>query len=462
MRELYEAIGQGHVFRFWTHCTDAERCALLDDLDAIDIDELRAGLEMLASPSLGGSVDASAVSVVEPMALARLPRNGAEREGGESALARGAVAAVTVAGGQGTRLGFDGPKGLLPVGPVSGACLFQVFADAIARSAWRYGVLIPWYIMTSDATDDATRAAFREQAYFGLEPGQVRIFKQGRMPVLSPDGRMLMADRHRVAMSPDGHGGLVAGLLRCGGLGQMRAEGVEYLSVFQVDNPLVRCVDPVFIGAHVSAGAEISCKVVKKRDDGEGLGNLCMDSGRVRCIEYSDLPDSLASLRNAGGARLFDAGGISVYVMSVAFAERVANAKLPWHTARKRVPYVDVDTGARVCPASPNGIKLERFLFDVLPLAGPGRALVCETERAEEFSAVKNAEGADSPATCRRDMIARAAAWLERCGVSVPRGRDGQPDAVLEISPRFADSAEDLAGRVQALRVERGARVLLR
>lgn len=465
-RPALERAGQVHLLAFWEQLSPAQRRELLDDLEQIDFEACAHLAETMVRrrPRLDAPARLEPVPVL-PAAPGpgEAERYARARERGAEAIAAGQVAAFTVAGGQGTRLGFPGPKGAFPITPVRGAPLFQVFAEQLHGTRRRYGRLPRWYIMTSPLNHEPTVQFFEEHDHFGLPADEVVFFPQGQMPAFLPDGRIALSERHRVALGPDGHGGSLSALARRGALQDMRGRGIEYISYFQVDNPLVRAIDPLFIGLHIESGSEMSSKAVTKAHDLERVGNFCLADGALTVIEYSDMPEALATARRRDGARRFDAGSIAIHVISRAFVERLTQAngqaELPWHRAEKKLPVLD-DRGERLDPQAPNVIKLEMFVFDAIPLARD--PLVLYTERAEEFSPVKNAEGDDSPATARRDLIRRAARWLEACGVSVPRRPDGEPDATLEISPAFALDAEDLRAQLTARpAVAPGATVLL-
>jgi UDP-N-acetylglucosamine/UDP-N-acetylgalactosamine diphosphorylase len=384
----------------------------------------------------------------------------ARKRGGEL-LRAGKVAAFLVAGGQGTRLGYDGPKGEFPVTPIKNKPLFQVFAEQLWAYSRDSGRAIPWYIMTSDANDAQTRAFFKQNNYWGLNPQDVFIFQQGMMPAFAMDGRVLLAEKDSLALSPDGHGGSLRALHRSGALADMRKRGVEHLSYFQVDNPLVHVIDALFLGLHDLTGSEMSSKTISKAGPLEKVGNFVQADGAVQVIEYSDLPEELAKQTNPNGSLRFNEGSIAIHALRVSFVERLnagGNLSLPWHRAEKKVPYVD-DNGNHVKPEKPNAVKLEQFVFDAIPLAK--NAIVYTTDRAEEFSPVKNAEGVDSPATSKRDQIRRAARWLGAAGVKVPM-KGAEPDATLEISPLYATSAEQLRQRRPAVgTIDPGATVYL-
>jgi len=446
--ERLRRFGQEHLLRFWPELSSQQRAALIEDLKQIPFEQLRGLIEthVRNRPSIvvPGSIAPAPFFPAKPdIHLAGRYADAIRR--GEWLIRQNKVAALTVAGGQGTRLGFEGPKGAYPIAPVTNKCLFQLFAEFIRGTRARYGSQTRWYIMTSPTNDAETRAFFDAHGYFGLPREDVVFFTQGQMPALSPDGKILLDQKHRVALSPDGHGGTLRALAGSGALRDMAERGIEYISYFQVDNPLVKPIDPLFIGLHDMTGSEMSSKTVTKVDDFERVGNFVVADGKLMVIEYSDLPEELAVARNGDGSRKFDLGSIAIHVLSRRFVERLtADADafaLPWHRADKRVPYVD-EGGQRISPDRPNAVKLETFIFDAIPLAG--NPIVLQTVRAEEFSPVKNASGVDSAATSRRDMIRRAAAWLERCGYDVPRRPDGEPDATIEISPLLALDAAHL------------------
>lgn len=390
----------------------------------------------------------------------------AAQTAGEGLIRRGKVGAFVVAGGQGSRLGYEGPKGCFPAGAVTGRPLFQVFADNLLGAKDRYGVDVPWYIMTSPLNHKATVEFFEANRFFGLRREDVMFLPQGVMPSLDiASGNVLLASKGEVATNPDGHGGCVRALEKSGALDDMRARGLEHLSYFQVDNPIVRVLDPVFIGLHAGAhdsSGEMSSKMVVKASPDEKVGVFCAAGGRTRVLEYSDLPAALQQARNPDGSLRFAAGSIAIHVLSVEFIGRLARDPrfaLPYHRAEKKVPCINPATGAPVTPTANNAVKLERFVFDALELCRA--SVVVETDRTEEFAPIKNAAGADSPDSCRRVQTARAARWLEARGVAVPRASDGSPDCVLEISPRTATCAEELAAARLPRAIERGQRLAI-
>jgi UDP-N-acetylglucosamine/UDP-N-acetylgalactosamine diphosphorylase len=448
-RRKLTSIRQQNVVRFFDKLTSEGKGKLLRQIESLDLDYLA----QLADEYVKRKPAAELAHAIEPVrayprkadaAREQLYKDAENR--GRQLLREGKVAAFLVAGGQGTRLGYDGPKGEYAVTPIKKKPLFQVFAEQLLAWSRDSGRPIPWYIMTSDVNDAPTRAFFEKHGNFGYEPKNILFFQQGMMPAFAMNGELLLAEKDSLALSPDGHGGSLGALKKSGALADMRSRGIEHLSYFQVDNPLAYCIDPLFLGLHDLTGSEMSSKTIPKAHALEKVGNFCVADGVVQVIEYSDLPDSLAQQTNADGSLRFNAGSIAIHALRVSFVERLnagGHLRLPWHRAEKKVPYVDA-SGELVKPEKPNAIKLEQFVFDAIPLAR--NAIVYETDRAEEFSPVKNAEGADSPATSRRDQIRRAARWLEAAGAKVPR-KDGEPEAVLEISPLLATTEGQLRER---------------
>ena len=462
-RTSLSGAGQEHVLRFADRLDDAGKAKLAGQIESLDLPLI----QQLANDYVRNKPALRLPSDIQPVApYPRVPDPDHRRlyadakARGQQLLREGKVAAFLVAGGQGTRLGYDGPKGEYPVTPVKSKPLFQTFAEQLLAHSRDSGKSIPWYIMTSDANDAATRAFFKHNAFFGYPPGDVLFFQQGMMPAFDMDGRMLLGATDSLALSPDGHGGSLRALRRSGALDDMKRRGVEHLSYFQVDNPLVHVIDPLFLGLHDLTGSEMSSKTVPKADALEKVGNFVVADGAVQVIEYSDLPESLARKTADDGSLAFNAGSIAIHALRRSFIERLTSGgslQLPWHRAEKKVPYVN-DAGEPVKPDKPNAVKLEQFVFDAIPLAA--NAIVYTTDRAEEFSPVKNAEGTDSPATCRRDQIRRAARWLKEAGVEVPT-KAGEPDAVLEIDPLYATSDEQLKERSPKLKVRNGAVIYL-
>lgn len=457
--ELVERLaqhGQEHLLQGWETLDPSQRARLESELRGLDLPLIDELVRSLVHGPAEADFDPSRVRPVE---VRRLPRTDGERarrrratERGEEMLRAGEVGVILVAGGQGTRLGFDGPKGTYPIGPVSGASLFQIHAEKIVALGRRSGRPIPLYVMTSPENHEATCRFFREHDNFGLD--HVRLFPQGTMPAVDRgSGRVLRSNWDRLALSPDGHGGTLRALAARGRSGEpscldeLRDRGIRTLFYFQVDNPMVRIAEPTFLGYHRQAEADVSFKVVEKIEPEERVGVVVEVDGIPRVIEYSDLPPSLAEPREPDGSLSLWAGSIAIHVFEREFIERVVTggAHLPYHRAFKKVPFLGAD-GSIVAPDEPNGVKFETFIFDTLPMAR--RYAIVETDRTIEFEPLKNASGADSPETVRQRMTNLFGGWLEAAGVKVPRRPDGGIPFSLEISPLYALDAAELKARV--------------
>ncbi|MEL6739052.1 MAG: UDPGP type 1 family protein [Planctomycetota bacterium] len=470
LRDQLQQIGQEHLLAFEDRLSGDEREALRAQLTSIELAIVPELVERYVrrdeAHELPSDLAPAPYYPSDPASETRPWDTAAMRASGESLIAAGNVACFTVAGGQGSRLGFEGPKGCYPTGCISSKPLFEIFAEGILASQNRYGARIPWYIMTSPLNHEATVAFFREHDHFGLNAGDVMFFEQGVLPSFDKQtGKMLLAEPGLVATNPDGHGGSVRALKVSGALDDMKARGVTQISYFQVDNPHVKVVDPVFLGLHASApdsSGEVSSKMLSKAAWDEKVGVFCRDGARTTVIEYSDMPDELAQAQHPGGALRFNAGSIAIHVLSVAFVDKLASDpafQLPYHRAIKKVAHVDINSGNKVEPSEPNAVKLERFVFDALPLAEG--SIVYETDRVEEFAPVKNKTGTDSIETSKALQTERAARWLEACGTTVPRTSDGAVDAVIEISALTALDPEQLKASGPPESIEPGSSVTL-
>ncbi len=464
-------INQSHLLRFESGLSDAQRASLLAQIGSFDLPAIPALVERYVTAKSDCSIDESTLAPASYYPHdAALPVRPWDRERfrdiGIDLIAGGKVAAFTVAGGQGSRLGYDGPKGCFPANPISGKPLFEVFAEWVraAQTKWCTGKPLYWYIMTSPLNHDATTAFFCQHNHFGLDVEQVMFFQQGTLPSFDKDsGRILMADKHTVATNPDGHGGSLNALHKSGALDHMQERGVEHISYVQVDNPLARVFDPVFVGLHARAedsSAQMSSKMVAKSDPAEKVGIFASAGGKTQVIEYSDLPSHLSEQRDADGSLAYCGGSIAIHVIAVEFVRKIASDPafaLPLHRAEKKVACIDPDSGALINPASPNAVKLEAFVFDALSMCDS--SIVYETSRTDEFAPIKNAEGSDSPASSAQLQTRRVGAWLDAIGVTLPRKPDGSPDCEIELSPLTAIEAEDLRTATLPEAIEPGARL---
>jgi len=454
VKKLLYKHNQSHLLAFWEQLDEAQRQNLLEQIQQLDFTKIDDWVENLVKnpPS-----DQIISDLLPAMSYRHEPTNTEQRrkydnavEQGKQLISAGKVAAFVVAGGQATRLDFEGPKGNFPISPVKNKTLFQIFAETIAAVSQKYQTPCPWYIMTSPLNYAETVEIFRSNHYYGLKKKDVFIFQQGTLPNFSLDGKILLADKATIACSPDGHGGCINALYRSGALEDMKRRGVELISYWQIDNPLVNIFDPLFIGLHAIDEAEMSSKAVIKAEPREKVGNFCLIDGKVTVIEYSDLPDELAEKKDPDGYLTFQLGSIAIHIISRTFVEKLNadGCSLPLHRARKKIPHID-QQGNHVEPDQANGIKLESFIFDALPLAS--KSIILETLRSEEFAPTKNATGVDSVESTRQMMIDRSAAWLESAGIAIPKKPDGSVDCMIEIAPSFALEKDDIKAKLNQI-----------
>ena len=458
LRESIARADQEHLLRFWDTLEASARDRLAGQLAAIDWDmlgELRrlgrsSGPEIVAGAAAGLATDLVRATTPPCHHLGGDSANRAAAAG-RAGLEAGHFGAVLVAGGQGSRLGCNGPKGVVSVGSLSGATLFDLLLGRLRGIARRYGRPLPLAIMTSSATDADTRAWLADHNHGGLDPDHVLVFRQRDLPAVDDvDGNLLLDAPDHIAMAPDGHGGMLPALVAAGGLEWFANRGCRHVTTFQVDNPLSMPLHPEFLGHHLLRDAEFSTQVVHKREPGERVGVVASDGQRTFVVEYSDLPAALAAERGPGDRLRFHAGSIAVHAFALDFLRRAAAAPdpLPLHVAHKAVPFLDA-SGARVNPRTPNAVKFERFIFDLMPLA----RCVClvEIDPAEGFAPLKNppGAGADTLAHVQAALDAHARRLLHRAGVVVPAG------VGVELAPWILDEADLAAVLAPGSRIER-------
>ncbi len=439
IRALLEKNGQREMLQMLEHLAEKERDLLFPQLQKLDWKRLECLRAILHNPPPRKSF-----ADIQPAPVKQLPRSNEDREAdrraaeaGRDLLRNDRAAALTVAGGQGTRLGYDGPKGAYPITPINRKSLFQYLGEKILAARSFYGCRMPWLIMTSPANDGATKDFFEENSFFALGRDTVHFFSQNVNPILGPDGNLVLDENGGLLLGPDGHGGVFEALKSSGLTDKLMREDFDLISYFQVDNPLVSPADERFLGHHIMQKADFSCKVAAKRDPFEGLGAAVLDNGRPAIVEYIDLPEERAVEKNDSGELKYRFGSIAIHIVNTAFADRMASTSnaLPWHVAEKKY---------RV--RRPEGLKetrcykFEKFVFDCLAHAD-GCAFV-EVERRSEFAPVKNAEGKDSPRECVHMLQAQWKQILNRLGIdlSSPSGED----VTVEISPLISCNASEL------------------
>ena len=447
--QLLQKHNQQHLFTFYNQLDKNSQNKLLKQIEDLNFKSLNEKIgryvKNVFPVELPAKIEPAGVYPAFPRSAEQKKKYEKAKQLGANLISKGKVAAFIVAGGQGTRLCFDGPKGDFPISPVKNKTLFQLFAEMIKAAGIKYGFKPKWYIMTSPLNFEQTRKILKDNNFYGLNAKDIFIFQQGAEVNLSTDGKILLAQKDTPAASPDGHGGSLKALYKSGAIADMRKAGIEYISYFQVDNPLINIFDPLFIGLHAMDKAEMSSKALTKAQPFEKVGNFCLVDGKVTVIEYSDLPKKLTIKKNADGSLVFSLGNTAIHIISRNFVERlnVKGFALPYHRAIKKIPYVNLQKSRIIKPRKENGIKLETFVFDALPLAK--KSIILETIRSQEFAPVKNKSGTDSPKVARRMMIARAADWLREAGVKIPRKSDGSAGCKIEMAPSFAICKEDIA-----------------
>lgn len=325
-------------------------------------------------------------------------RRGELEQAGLEALRAGKVGAILLAGGQGTRLGFDKAKGMYNIGETRTLYIFEQLIENLKKVTAQAGVWVPLYIMTSEKNDSDTRAFFREHDFFGYDPAYVQFFVQEMAPAVDFEGNLLLEAPDSLAMSPNGNGGWFQSMLAAGLEQDLRGKGIEWLNVFAVDNVLQQIADPVFVGATLLSGCVCGAKVVRKCDPYERVGALCLEDGHPSIVEYYELTPEMAEARDEKGTLLYGFGVILNYLFRVDRLMDITGRKLPVHVVEKKVPYLD-EGGNLVKPAEPNAYKFETLILDMVYMMD--NCLSFEVEREREFAPVKNAAGVDSVESAR-------------------------------------------------------------
>lgn len=410
LKHKYEKAGQGHVFAFYDELDTAGKAHLYEQLSGFDPEQINELANKVLHPAKQEA--ANGASSIEPLPASAtssvLDSNEEDLkkwyEQGLDLVAENKVAVLLMAGGQGTRLGSSAPKGCYDIGLPSHKSLFQLQAERIwkieqlaAKKHGKSSVVVPWYVMTSGPTRGPTESFFKEHKFFGLSLENVFIFEQGVLPCISNDGKILMESKSKVAVAPDGNGGIYQALIKSGAVSDMKKRGIEHIHAYGVDNCLVRVADPTFIGFSASKKVEIGTKVVRKRNAKESVGLIIEKNGKPDVIEYSEIDAASAEAKDAKNPEIlkFRAANIVNHYYSFHFLESIPQwaHRLPHHVAKKKIPCVSTETGEPIKPEKPNGIKLEQFIFDCFPFLEMSQFACMEVRREDEFSPLKNARG---------------------------------------------------------------------
>ena len=451
LAEKLDRLNQSHLLQFWNALNLEQQKSLEAQVLEIDFELIARLHEQFGKNQQWAELAQRA----EPPAALRLDDAvsdaGFSRDDaigrGEQALAQGKVAMLLVAGGQGSRLGFNHPKGLLEIGPVSGRSLFQVQIEKLLARAQRFGVTIPLYVMSSPPTHDEIVEYLKQNDWFNYPRSHATVFCQGTMPAVDAEtGKLLLSAQGELFLSPDGHGGTLSALDQSGCLDNLNERGIEQVFYCQIDNPMVPVCDPATIGCHLISNSEMTLQGVAKTDALQRVGNIVSIDGKVQIIEYSDLPAEVAQQTDDDGSLRLWAGSIAVHVFETSFLNRMTQHAdaLPFHLAHKKVPYID-NQGNRVQPDAPNAIKFERFIFDLLPRSR--QSFVVEVDPQEAFAPVKNAasEATETAATSRRAMINQARRLLRSAGATIG------DDVDIELCPFLAEDPQKLSQRIREM-----------
>ncbi|KAK5149894.1 hypothetical protein LTR04_006926 [Oleoguttula sp. CCFEE 6159] len=460
LRKKYQATGQEQVFAFYDTLTSAAKATLYQQLVDFDPDYINKITEKALHPPKPESEDSKPKLEQLPATATSSVIDSEDEDlkqwhdSGLKLIADNEVAVVLMAGGQGTRLGSSDPKGCFDIGLPSHKSLFQLQAERIWKvqhlAHKKYGkeeVIVPWYVMTSGPTRRPTEEFFKKHNYFGLKEENVVIFEQGVLPCISNDGKILLESKGKVAVAPDGNGGLYTALIKSGVVQDMSRRGIKHIHAYCVDNCLVKVADPTFIGFSASKDVDIATKVVRKRNAKESVGLILQKNGKPDVVEYSEIDAETAEAKDPHNHELlkFRAANIVNHYYSYRFLESIpewAN-RLPHHVARKKIPYVDIEKAETIKPEKPNGIKLEQFVFDCFPFLSMDKFACMEVKREDEFSPLKNAKGTgeDDPDTSKRDILDQGRKWVRAAGGIVV---SEDKDSGVEVSPLISYGGEGL------------------
>ena len=405
MEEKYEAAlnslkkyGQEHILNNYESLSQENKEKLLNQILTIDLNQIKDLYESTKKEISFANDKIEPIEYVDKSALSEEELK-KYTELGENAIRAGKYAVVTMAGGQGTRLGHNGPKGTFMMGLEEDKSIFEILIDSIKQNNKKYGVTIPWYIMTSRENNEQTEKFFKDNNYFGYDAKAIIFFKQGELPMCSEDGKLLMDENGSIKEAADGHGGIFESMRRNGIIFDMKEKGIEWAFIGPVDNILVKMVDPVLLGVALDKNVLAAGKSVVKAGPKEKVGVFCRRNGKPGVVEYTEITDDLAEATNEKGELVFGESHINCNMFNVGAIEEVSKKKLPYHSAHKKAKYID-ENGKLVIPEKPNAYKFESFIFDAFDMLND--MAILRVKREDEFAPVKNAEGNDSPETARK------------------------------------------------------------
>ncbi|MBN2545106.1 MAG: UTP--glucose-1-phosphate uridylyltransferase [Spirochaetes bacterium] len=430
IKKLNES-NNSHVMYFFEQLNKLDKDEFIKELQQIDFNKI----ESFYNEYKNFKKQAIYIDPTEYYPLTMSKNNIEIKQIGIKSLIKGEVAFLTVAGGQGSRLGYEHPKGCFPISPVKNKSLFQIFADKILFYTRHYNNDFYWYIMTSKQNNEETKSFFIDNNYFGLDKEHILFFIQGQLPTLTLEGKLILKDKKSLFLNPDGHGGTLNALLKNNLIDHMIKNGIKYISYFQVDNPLIKMADPYFIGYHIKEQSLVSSKVIKKTYPEEKLGAIGKINGINSVIEYSDLSTEDLNAKDQNGILKYLMGSIAIHIFNVDFLLNFTD-KMPIHFAIKNVNGYSFDNPERPEIKDFKGLKFESFIFDIIPMAS--KSVFFETAREEEFFPLKNKEGIDSIETCVKGQSMLFHKWLKDAKFT----QNNYNDEKIEISPLYAPDYE--------------------
>ena len=396
VRETLKKYGQEHLLLKYNEMSDENKARLLEQIEDIDFEQMKNLYEATKHEVEVGTDKIEPISYINKQ---KLPEDQKAKyiKTGEEVIRNGKLGFITMAGGQGTRLGHKGPKGTFKL--IGDKTLFELFADTLKDGCKKYNTVVPWYIMTSRENNDETVAFFESKNYFEYPKDAIKFFKQGELPMVGTDGKILLDKEGFVKKAADGHGGIFEALVRNHMIEDMKAKKLEWLFIGGVDNCLVKMCDPLFIGLAKEKGYLAAGKSLVKACPEEKVGVFCKRNGKPSVIEYTEISDEMARQTDENGELLFGEGHVLMNMFNIKKLEELEHNKLPFHSAFKKAEYMN-EKGEIVTPDSPNAYKFESFIFDAF--SNLDDMLIMRVKREEEFAPVKNAEGVDSPETARK------------------------------------------------------------
>ena len=398
VKQYLEKYNQENILKNYEKMSEEDKVKLLNQILTIDLEQINELYKNTQKEINFAHDKIEPIDYVDKSKLSDEEYLKYENLGAE-AIKKGKYAVVTMAGGQGTRLGHNGPKGTFKLGLDPDKSIFEILADGLKASNEKYGVTIPWYIMTSRENNEQTEEFFEENNYFGYNKSFITFFKQGELPMCSEQGKLLIDENNRIKEAADGHGGIFESMRRNGIIFDMEARGIEWAFIGPVDNVLVKMVDPILLGVVLDKKVQAGGKSVVKAYAKEKVGVFCKRNGKPGVVEYTEITDELSEATNENGELIFAESHINCNLFNVKAIEDISKRKLPYHSAHKKAKYID-ENGNLVNPEKPNAYKFESFIFDAFDMLD-GMAIL-RVKREEEFAPVKNAEGNDSPETARK------------------------------------------------------------